>query len=68
MKILVPHYEVNFFNKRLFHIEFDKKKYLEISGEELSKLSREGSVSKNLMRVPEQKYLQGDLDINKVRS
>ena len=53
MKILVPHYEVNFFSQRQFHIEFDKKKYLALSGSELSKLSREGSVTKHLIRVPE---------------
>ena len=42
MRILVPHYEVNFFNQRMFQIEFDKKLYMEVSGLELSKLSNEG--------------------------
>ena len=53
MKILVPHYEVNFFNRRIFQIVFDNKKYMELSGLELSTLAREGQVSKQLLRIPE---------------
>ena len=53
MKVLVPHYEVSFFNQRIFQIEFDKKKYMEITGLELSQLARDGAVTKQLIKVPE---------------
>ena len=44
--ILVPHYETHYFNQRHFQIQFDKKKYLNLSGAELIRLSLGGSCAK----------------------
>jgi hypothetical protein len=39
MTLLIPHYEVGFFKDRVFRIEFDKSKYLQLTGGELSSLA-----------------------------
>ena len=51
ISILVPHYEVNFFNQRVFQIEIDKKKYFELRGAELSKLATKGVINKHLISI-----------------
>lgn len=48
MTILVPHYEVGFFKERIFHIEFDGTKFMELSGADLMKLATTGELSKPL--------------------
>ena len=59
MNILIPHYEVGFFNERLFHIEFDQRKYLELSGADLMKLATKGELAKPLqtLKLPSSSHL-----------
>ena len=46
MSILIPHYEVFYFAQRVFHIEIEGKKYLELTGEELKTLQTNEGITK----------------------
>lgn len=51
ISILLPHYELDFFNDRVFQIEFDKKKMLELKGKDFLKLTSNSSLTRNLVNI-----------------
>ena len=52
LRVLIPHYEPQFFPSRVFQLEFDKKKSITISGAELTSLFSNGKVGKQLISLP----------------
>lgn len=51
ISVLIPHFEIAFFKERVFHIELDGNKFIELTGEEILKLSNQLTLTRSLQNI-----------------